>query len=236
LPLIRVNTGRSHECATAGLLINTGICVLSIAMAGRDDSNTSLTLLGRLACSPPDQAAWCDFVDRYGPRILQWCRAWALQEADILDVSQAVLTKLAVQMGRFEYDPAGSFRNWLRTLVERAALDLLSARARVVGNGTAQTVQILANLEARDDLVHRLEAEFDLELLEAATRNVLGRVAPKTWEAYDMTARQGCPALDVAVRLGMRVGTVYQAKSSVTRMLQEEVRKLEAGDRTRDAD
>ena len=56
------------------------------------------------------------------------------------------------------------------------------------------------------------------------------RVAPKTWEAYDLTARQGCPAPDVAVRLGMRVGTVYQAKSSVTRMLQEEVRKLEAGD------
>jgi hypothetical protein len=28
----------------------------------------------------------------------------------------------------------------------------------------------------------------------------------------------------------MRVGTVYQAKSSVARMLQEEVRKLEAGD------
>jgi len=51
-----------------------------------------------------------------------------------------------------------------------------------------------------------------------------------------MTARQGCPAPDDAVRLGMRVGTVYQAKSSVTRMLQEEVRKLEAGDRTRDAD
>jgi RNA polymerase sigma factor (sigma-70 family) len=205
-------------------------------MAGRDDSKTSLTLLGRMACSPPDQAAWCDFVDRYGPRILHWCRAWALQEADVLDVSQAVLTKLAVQMGRFEYDPAGSFRNWLRTLVERAALNLLSARGRVVGGGTAQTVQILSNLEARDDLVHRLEAEFDLELLEAATRIVLERVAPKTWEAYDLTARHGCSAPDVAVRLGMRVGTVYQAKSSVTRMLQEEVRKLEAGDCTRRAD
>jgi hypothetical protein len=77
-------------------------------MAARDDSNTSLTLLARLACSPPDQAAWCEFVDRYGPRILQWCRAWALQEADILDVSQAVLTKLLVQLGRFQYDPEGS--------------------------------------------------------------------------------------------------------------------------------
>ena len=38
------------------------------------------------------------------------------------------------------------------------------------------------------------------------------------------------------MRLGMRVGSVYQAKSSVTHMLQEEVRKLEAGERPRGAD
>jgi len=34
----------------------------------------------------------------------------------------------------------------------------------------------------------------------------------------------------------MRVGSVYQAKSSVTHMLQEEVRKLEAGDRAHNVD
>jgi RNA polymerase sigma factor (sigma-70 family) len=199
-------------------------------MAGRDDSKTSITLLARLASLPPDQAAWCDFVDRYGPRILQWCRTWGLQEADMLDVSQAVLTKLAAQMRRFRYDPAGSFRNWLRTLVERAVLDLLSARGRSGGGGSERSAGMLSSLEAREDLIHRLEDEFDLELLEAATKVVVGRVAPKTWEAYDLTARKGCPAPDVAVRLGMRLGTVYQAKSSVARLLQEEVRKLEAGD------
>lgn len=218
------------------LLISTGISVIGSAMAARDDSKTSLTLLTRLACFPPDQAAWCEFVDRYGPRILQWCRAWGLQEADILDVSQAVLTKLLVQLGRFEYDPSRSFRNWLRTLVERAALDLLSARGRTVGQRTAESVQILSSAEARDDLVRRLEEEFDLELLEAATQIVRNRVAPKTWEAYDLTACQGCAAADVAARLGMRVGTVYQAKSSVIQMLQQEVRSLEQPDQPRDAE
>ena len=210
-------------------LIDTAISVLGIAMAVPDNSKTSVTLLARLACFPPNQAAWSEFVDRYGPRIIQWCRAWGLQEADILDVSQAVLTKLLVKLGRFRYDPAGSFRNWLRTLVERVALDFLAARGRIVGGGTEMSVAILSNLEARDDLVRRLEEEYDLELLEAATRNIRDRVAPKTWEAYHLTARMGCPAPDVAGQLGMRVGSVYQAKSSVMRMLQEEVRKLEAG-------
>ena len=82
-------------------------------MPAREESQTSLTLLGRLAASPPDQVAWNEFVDRYGPRIIGWCCAWRLQDADILDVSQAVLTKLSVQLKRFEYDPDGSFRRWL---------------------------------------------------------------------------------------------------------------------------
>ena len=96
-------------------------------MMGPDQSKTSATLLGRLAASPPDQAAWSDFVDRYGPRILKWCRAGGLQEADVLDVSQAVLTKLFVQMQRFDYEPSKSFRGWLRTIVRNVANDAFSA-------------------------------------------------------------------------------------------------------------
>ncbi len=93
----------------------------------------------------------------------------------------------------------------------------------------------MSNQEARVELARRLEEEFDLELLEAATRIVRDRVAPKTWEAYHLTAGQGCPAADVAARLGMRVGSVYQAKSSVIQMLQDEVQRLEGEVGPRDA-
>jgi RNA polymerase sigma-70 factor (ECF subfamily) len=194
----------------------------------RDDS-TNTTLLGRLAISPPDQVAWSEFVERYGPRIFHWCRAWGLQEADILDVSQAVLTKLSVQLHRFHYDPSRSFRGWLRKLVRGATQDTLAARGAIRGTGTTDFLERLASVEARDDLVQRLEDEFDLELLETATQIVRQRVAPKTWDAYRLTASEGRPATEVATTLGMRVGTVYQAKSSVMQMLQQEVRKLEEG-------
>lgn len=198
-------------------------------MPARDESQTSLTLLGRLAASPPDQGAWNEFVDRYGPRIIGWCSAWRLQDADILDVSQAVLTKLSVQLRRFEYKPEGSFRRWLRTLVERAVVDLLASRRRKPEDGTA-FVSLLDNVEARDDLVRRLADEFDLELLEIATRVVRDRVAPKTWDAYYLTAQEGCPVPEVAARLQMNVANVYKAKSSVIQLLQQEVRKLEDDD------
>jgi RNA polymerase sigma factor (sigma-70 family) len=194
----------------------------------RDDL-TSSTLLGRLALAPPDQAAWSEFVARYGPRIFQWCRAWGLQEADILDVSQAVLAKLSVQLRRFTYDRSRSFRGWLRSIVRSAMQDALAARGPAVGTGTTDHLERLASVEARDDLARRLEEEFDLELLEGAGRIVRQRVTAKTWEAYQLTACEGRPADEVAASLAMPVGLVYQARSRVMRMLQEEVRKLEAG-------
>ena len=46
-------------------------------------------------------------------------------------------------------------------------------------------------IEARDDLVRRLDGEFDMELLEEAGRRVRAAVAPRTWEAYRLTAVEG---------------------------------------------
>jgi WD40 repeat protein len=63
-------------------------------MGRTPEARTSPTLLGRLRRSPADQAAWAEFVDRYGPRIYAWCRHWGLQEADAQDVAQAVLHRL----------------------------------------------------------------------------------------------------------------------------------------------
>jgi RNA polymerase sigma factor (sigma-70 family) len=199
------------------------------AMTSRDESKTSPTLLGRLAASPLDQAASNEFVDRYGPRLLQWSRAWGLQEADSLDVSQTVLTRLAQRLRRFEYDPARRFRGWLRSLVKSAALDAMAARRRAVGTDAEEVAEKLASAEAREDLVRRLEEEFDLELLEAATAAVRGRVAARSWEAYHLTAFEGRDASEAAAMLGMRVGAVYQAKSSILQMLQQEVRRLGGG-------
>jgi RNA polymerase sigma-70 factor (ECF subfamily) len=197
-------------------------------MPHRDDSNTSLTLLGRLAVFPPDQVAWADFVDRYGPRIVKWCRAWRLQEADVLDVSQAVLTRLSVRLRQFEYDPSRSFRGFLRKLVRDALKDAMAARGRGAGGGNASE-ELLANLEAREDLIRRLEEEFDLELLEAASRIVQGRVAPRTWEAYRLTTSEGLSGAEAAARVGLSVAAVFMAKSSVKAMLQDEIRALEQG-------
>src|SRR5579884_3714597 len=99
-------------------------------MARTTGSQTSPTLLGRLRQQPADQAAWQEFVRRYSGKIYAWCRQHELQEADAEDVTQMVLTRLAERMRTFTYDPAKSFRGWLRTLTRHAWSDFVQARQR----------------------------------------------------------------------------------------------------------
>lgn len=195
-----------------------------------DGSLTSVSLLGRVSSGATrDQGAWSDFVDRYAPKVYAWCRAWGLQEADAQDVTQAVLLKLALQMDRFQYQAGGSFRGWLWTLARNAWLDWKTERGRRT-TAPADAAEQLDRLEARDDLARRLEREFDLELLEEATRRVRARVAASTWEAYRLTAVEGEPAAAVSGRLGLSVDAVFKARSSVVQRLKAEVRVLEGAD------
>ncbi len=196
-------------------------------MADGSGTETSTTLLGRLALFPLDQAAWEEFVKRYGPSVLGWCRRWGAQDADALDISQVVLAKLAVRMREFVYDSSGSFRSWLHTVARNAWRDSLDVRRPDPACGQARTLELLNGLEARDDLIRRLEEQFDLEMLEQASGRVRDRVQPRTWDAYALTAVEGLSGAEAGSRLGMSVAAVFQAKASVLRMLREETNLLE---------
>jgi len=190
------------------------------------ETHTSVTLLGRLRRFPTDQTAWSLFVERYGRKILAWCRQWNLQDADAEDVTQTVLLKLADKMKTFDYDQSKSFRAWLKTVAWHVLSDYCDSRKAVAAGGD-QTVELLGNLKAREDLVQRLDEEFDRELYEEAAARVKVRVTPKTWEAFERMAVQGQSGSEVGEALGMKVATVFVARSKVQRMLQDEVQKLE---------
>ncbi len=188
---------------------------------------TRITLLSQLRHDPSDQAGWDEFVERYGRHIYRWCRRWQLQVADAEDVTQNILVKLSQKLRAFAYDPSRSFRGWLKTVAHHTWQDFEdSRRARPAAGGDDE---LLLTLEARDELVHRLESAFDLELLEAAKERVRRRVAPHTWEAFRLASLEGVPVAEVAARVRLPAALVYVAKSKVRRMLQEEIQKLEAG-------
>jgi RNA polymerase sigma-70 factor (ECF subfamily) len=192
-------------------------------------ARTSVTLLARLGGPAPDAPAWSEFLRRYGPQVLGWCRHWRLQDADAEDIAQDVLLRVSKQMKTFRYDPAKSFRGWLKTVTRAAWCDWLDDRRRTIaqGSGDTATRDSLESTAARDDLVNRLEAEFDRELLDTATIQVRNRVDPKTWEAFRLTAIDGMSGSEAAEQLGMKVASVYVAKGRIQKMLQDEIKSLD---------
>ena len=70
-------------------------------------------------------------------------------------------------------------------------------------------------------------AEYERELLGLACERVRPRVDPKTWFVFVETAERGRRPAEVARELGIPVGSVYQARYSITRLLMREVKALE---------
>jgi RNA polymerase sigma factor (sigma-70 family) len=189
---------------------------------------TRSSLLARLRHDPLNDAAWEEFVEHYGRHIYRWCRRWRLQDADAEDVAQEILLKLARKLRDFAYNPKSSFRGWLKTVAHHAWRDFVDGQDRARPIADEHIWELLRSVEAREDLIQKLEEAFDFELLEAAKVQVRLRVAPHTWEAFRLVAIEGLPVAEVAAKVDMQVAMVYVAKSKVQKMLQEEVQKLEA--------
>lgn len=190
---------------------------------------TSETLLGRVGLGPDDAVAWGRFVGVYGPRIRVWCRRWGLQEADAEDVTQDVLLRMARTLRTFIYDPSRSFRGWLRTVTQNALADFAADRKRrCAGSGDPRVLELLQNVQARDDLLDGLKEQFDSEIVAEACTRARRRVEPQTWEAFRLLAREGLTGDEAAARLGMTAATVFKAKSRVLEFIREEVKRLDS--------
>jgi RNA polymerase sigma factor (sigma-70 family) len=195
-------------------------------MPGHPVDDTSITLMMRLQRFPADPQAWDEFVERYRPMIRAWCLKWQLQDSDAEDVVQDVLVKLVAAIRKFQYDPARSFRAWLKTVTQHALSDFVASH-RKDPNQTAAPIDMVAeSVEAKSDLEQRLEDAFDAEVLELAMHRVKHRVKAGTWDAFHLTAVDGLTGAVAAARLQIPVAHVFVAKNRVQKMLQEEARIL----------
>jgi len=82
------------------------------------------------------------------------------------------------------------------------------------------------SLAAREDLLQKIEAEADRELLGLAVQRVRTRVQPQTWDAFEMLTSGGKSGEEVSSLLGMSLSSVYVARHNVQRMLREELRAM----------
>lgn len=194
--------------------------------------STNPSLIFRLTSAPQDDETWQQFVLLYGASLLAWCRQHGLQEADAHDVSQEVLLQISRQIQRLSYDPSQSFRGWLRAVVHGAWCDWVehqhSRKRRMFGRSNSP--DSLNLVSARDDLLARLEAQYDQELYEIAASKVRRQVDPKTWQAFEWLAIDQLSAADVGERLGIKPASALTSRYRVTTLLREEILRLEKPD------
>ena len=197
-------------------------------------SITSATLLLRVR-DVSDAKAWRDLVDRYTPRIYAWARAKGLQDADAADVTSIVLMRLVEAMRTFEYDPARSFRGWLKTVTNHAigaVVNECRRLARRARDGGPETVfEAIADPRNQEDLQAALDRAHDENLRCEAEERVRLRVKRRMWQVYLQSCIENQPAPLVAQSLGFPVTTVYQYKRRVIKMLAEEIQRLQRSGR-----
>ena len=139
-------------------------------------------------------------------------------------MTQDVLVRMAKHLGAFEYDPSAKFRGWLRRVAENAIVDFYRSRRRDSAiSGSAGFLESLESIEAQQDLHERLEAVFDLELLDLAKARVRSRIDKDRWLAWELTAVEQISGEEVSERLGMKLPTVYSNRSKVQKMISDEV-------------
>ncbi|QDU28367.1 RNA polymerase sigma factor RpoE [Anatilimnocola aggregata] len=186
-------------------------------------NTTSLSLLDRLSRGS-DQAAWSRFVDLYTPLLLAWCKRLGLSDADSADLMQTVFVTLCEKLPAFRYDPAHSFRAWLKTVL----LNSWRNQARKQRSGTPGAAAALDpdQLPDTDPRLQLDEAEYRSHLVRRALAMIQEQFEPTTARACWEFVVEERPAQEVADELGISVNSVYLAKSRVLRHLRQELRWL----------
>jgi RNA polymerase sigma-70 factor (ECF subfamily) len=205
-------------------------------MENQESSPTSPTLLRLLRSPVTEAAAWEKFLERYRPLIRGWCRRAGLQPTDVEEMEARVLARLVPALRELEYDPACSFRGYLRTVVNNDLRNLWRERAHQPGAQGSASDAVQARLEQVespypfDGLADAIDESFhqDLRITNQIAARVKERLEDHVWQAYWLTAIEGRPASEVARQLNMTAAYVYVVRGRVARMLREEAARWDA--------
>ena len=163
----------------------------------------------------------------YSGPIYQYCIAKGLQQADSLDVTQEVLTKLQ----RFEYQPEkGKFRAWLGT-VTRNQVHQFWRKKKSLTDAEPQLNSLTSEPDIDWDRISRAH------ILDSALSRIQPEFNALQWEAFELAAlkvetensekhfvwQRDVSAQAIAEKLGRPVEWIYKTKSAILKRLREEI-------------
>jgi RNA polymerase sigma-70 factor (ECF subfamily) len=199
---------------------------------------TRRSLLSRLR-NPDDNASWEDFFRTYSKLIHRVAIKAGLTESEAEEVVQETLITVSKKIPGFKYDSAlGSFKGWLLQIVRWRIADQMrrrspqeaGSRASTSETGSRRTRTVERLPDPRQiDLEVLWDEEWQRAALTAAGARVKAQVSPKQYQIFDLYVLKQWPVAKVSETLGVSATQVYLAKHRVSRLMTQELRKVQAG-------
>lgn len=168
--------------------------------------------------------AWSELVELYRPLVYGWLRRHEVAHHDAEELTQDVLSVVFQELPSFSHSGrTGAFRSWLRQITVNRALGFWRAgRLRQPARGTSSFRQVVEQLaDESSELSRSWDREHDQHVLRELLHRVEAEFTAETMQAFRRQVFDGAAADEVAGDLEMTVGAAYSAKSRVLRKLRQ---------------
>ncbi len=183
--------------------------------------STSKSLLSKIGHG--DKIGWEDFYRAYAPLI--WLRGGDrnLRHEEKKDLIQEVMLSVFGIAPSFKYDPGkGRFRDFLRTVIDRRAFDILRKRDRA--QESLEDLPPFSEPVVQDD--HKWDLEWEEQIKKEALAELRSAIEPNTYQAFELYAIEKWSALETAKFTGLSLNSVYVAKSRAMEKLKSIIKEL----------
>lgn len=183
---------------------------------------TSKTLLDRIAAG--DEISWDEFYERYHKIVRNIAMFNGLKATEADDICQQVMLQFFKQSKTFKFDPdIARFRTYFGKIIKSK----IANHYRKKTDEPCEEIEVEADGEPTDEI---FLTEWRKMIIKEAERELKNRVAPETFQAYELYAVQNRPVEKVAAYLDCSANQVYQAKKRCLAMMREILLKMNEQD------
>ena len=177
---------------------------------------TSKTLLDKIASG--DEISWDEFYQKYSPIVKALAQFKGLNAADADDICQQVMMQFFKQSKSFKFDPnIAKFRTYFGRIVNAKIINYFRRKE----NKEILVDDVMPDIPVDPEIEAIYMSEWRKTLLIEAQQKLKERVAPETYQAYELYAIQNRPVKKVAEYLDCSENQVYQAKKRCFAMMRE---------------
>lgn len=164
---------------------------------------------------------WSEFELVYKPLLLYWIRRKNVPPSAIDDVLQEAWISIAKGIAAFERGAGqGSFRGWLRTIVQRRVADYFRSLPADQA-GPPELLDAVVSPEQRDPEELAGEEQALREVEARALELVRSQTQEKTWQMFWKSTVENVPTAELAQEYGVSTAAVRVAKQRVRNRLRE---------------